>query len=335
MIDVRRPAIRSLSACLVAAVALTGCASGRTGARVASPSASTAVSTPAGATGAAAPSVLLGEVQRELSAMKSTHYQHTTAVDETAGKFFYDCSGMVDYALGRVLPSDAVALPTSTSKRPLAGDIEGFLHSATGQPVAGWQGVTRVDQLGPGDLVAWQATEDSTTGDTGHVMVVLVAPTLNAARNGEWLVQVADSTVSPMHSTAATVVRRVWVRERSGWPATPTTHRSRSIGRAGFPNTPSPPRSRSAGLFDLGVAAVANPGGGVSRLCRITGSRWKTVPVGNLRHRGTRHLRMTDLRLVSGVSARVCTPTRRKPWQYVVARRPWGSWPPRLPSWRG
>lgn len=197
MIDVRRQAIKSLSACLVAALALTGCASGRTGARVASPPASTAASAPAGVTGAAAPSVLLGEVQRELSAMKSTHYQHTTAVDEAAGKFFYDCSGMVDYALGRVLPGDAKALPTSTSKRPLAGDIERFLHSAAGQSVAGWQGVTRVDQLGPGDLVAWLATEDSTTGDTGHVMVVLAAPTANAARDGEWLVQVADSTISP------------------------------------------------------------------------------------------------------------------------------------------
>ena len=251
MIDVRRQAITPLSAWLMAALALTGCASGRTGTRVASPPASTPATSQAGATGATAPSVLLGEVQRELSAMKSTHYQHTTAVDETAGKFFYDCSGMVDYALGRVLPSDAKALPTSTSKRPLAGDIEQFLHSATGQPVAGWQGVTRVDQLGPGDLVAWQATEDSTTGDTGHVMVVLAAPTLNAARSGEWLVQVADSTVSPTHSTAATVVRRGWVPERSGWPSTPTTHRPPSIGRAGFPNTPSPPRSRSAGLSNL------------------------------------------------------------------------------------
>jgi hypothetical protein len=57
--------------------------------------------------------------------------------------------------------------------------------------------LTRVDALGPGDVVAWQATEDSRTGDTGHVMVVLDAPTPNSGRAAEWLVRVADSTLSP------------------------------------------------------------------------------------------------------------------------------------------
>lgn len=149
---------------------------------------------PTAATGAAA---LYNEAQRELSAMKKTHYQHTTAVDEAIGKFDYDCSGFIDYALGRVLPNAAKALPTSTSHRALAGDIEQFLHKAQSQPQMGWQGLSRVDQLGPGDLVSWLATEDSTTGDTGHVMIVLSAPTLNTARKGEWLVKVADSTLSP------------------------------------------------------------------------------------------------------------------------------------------
>jgi len=197
MIEVRPQAIKALSVCLVlAGLVFTGCASGRTGPHAASSASSPPSSAPAGASGAG-PEKLLGEVQRELSAMKETHYQHTTSVDEAVGKFFYDCSGMVDYALGRVLPDDAKALPTSTSKRPLAGDIERYLHSAVGQSVPGWQGLTRVDNLGPGDLIAWQATEDSTTGDTGHVMVVLAAPKPNSARNSEWLAQVADSTVSP------------------------------------------------------------------------------------------------------------------------------------------
>ena len=54
--------------------------------------------------------------------MRTTHYQHKTEVDEASGTFFYDCSGLLDYALGRVLPTAASALPTSTSARPLAGD---------------------------------------------------------------------------------------------------------------------------------------------------------------------------------------------------------------------
>jgi hypothetical protein len=176
---------------LLAGLVGTGCAHGHTRPAAVSPSSSPAAS------GAAGAALLLGEVQRELSAVKKTHYQHTTAVDEAIGKFYYDCSGMVDYALDRVLARDAQELPTSTSKRPLAGDIERFLHNAIGQPAQGWQAVPRVDQLGAGDLVAWLVTEDSTTGDTGHVMVVLGAPKPNASRNSEWLVQVADSTLSP------------------------------------------------------------------------------------------------------------------------------------------
>jgi hypothetical protein len=189
-----RRAAALVASVLLAGLVGTGCAHGHTRPAAVSPSVSPSNSATTGAAGAA---LLLGEVQRELAAMKKTHYQHTTAVDEAIGKFDYDCSGMVDYALDRVLARDAQALPTSTSRRPLAGDIERFLHNTIDRPAQGWRAVTRVDQLGPGDLVAWLVTEDSTTGDTGHVMVVLDAPRSNATRNGEWLVQVADSTLSP------------------------------------------------------------------------------------------------------------------------------------------
>jgi cell wall-associated NlpC family hydrolase len=175
----------------LAGTALGGCASGGP----AGPG-STATSAGARAT-AAAPAPLVGEVDRELAAMRVTRYQHSTRVDEASGTYFYDCSGLVDYALRRVLPADAAALPTSTSARPLAGDIERYLHGGLAGPIDGWQAIARVDGLRPGDVVTWLATEDSKTGDTGHVMVVLAAATPNPARPGEWLVQVADSTLNP------------------------------------------------------------------------------------------------------------------------------------------
>jgi hypothetical protein len=128
--------------------------------------------------------------------MRVTRYQHTTSVDESSGSYFYDCSGLLDYAVGRVRPADLKPIP-HTGARPLAGDIEGYLHRGMTGPVEGWQALARVDALSPGDVVAWQATEDSKTGDTGHVMVVLEAPTQNSARAPEWLVRVADSTLSP------------------------------------------------------------------------------------------------------------------------------------------
>lgn len=182
---------------ILAALAAAGCA----GSEQTTPAALTTPAAPAPAharvTQIAGAAMLIGEVQRELAAMRVTHYQHTTKVDAASGTFFYDCSGLLDYAIGRARPADAQALPTSTKARPLAGDIEGYLHRGLTHPVQGWQALTRVDELGAGDVIAWQATEDSTTGDTGHVMIVRGAPTRNLARPGEWLVRVADSTMNP------------------------------------------------------------------------------------------------------------------------------------------
>jgi hypothetical protein len=180
---------------VLATLAAAGCSGGKP--RHASSTASP--TPPPGTTNAAAEpgsAALVEEVQRELNAMRATHYQHTTSVDENNGSYFYDCSGLLDYAVGRVRPADLKPIP-HTGARPLAGDIEGYLHRGLTAPIEGWQALARVDALGPGDVVAWQATEDSRTGDTGHVMVVLEAPTRNSARAAEWLVRVADSTLSP------------------------------------------------------------------------------------------------------------------------------------------
>lgn len=126
--------------CWLALGALCGCGHGSGGGTSAATK-PTAGSLPASAGGAAA---LLGAVRWELAAMRTTRYQHKTEVDEAGGAFFYDCSGLLDYALGRVLP-------TSTSTRPLAADIEHYLRGGLAAPVGGWQALGRVDALQPGD----------------------------------------------------------------------------------------------------------------------------------------------------------------------------------------
>ena len=184
-----------LTALLALALATAGCADSKPNNPPAatSPTPPPANTNPAAGSGAAA---LVEEVERELNAMRVTRYQHTTAVDEGSGSYFYDCSGLLDYAMGRVRPADLTPVP-HIKARPLAADIEGYLHRGLTGPIEGWQALARVDALGPGDVVAWQATEDSTTGDTGHVMVVLAGPTQNSARAAEWLLRVADSTLNP------------------------------------------------------------------------------------------------------------------------------------------
>ena len=183
------------TALLALALATAGCADSKPS----NPPAATSPTPPPANTNRAAGSgaaALVEEVERELNAMRVTRYQHTTAVDEGRGSYFYDCSGLLDYAMGRVRPADLTPVP-HIKARPLAADIEGYLHRGLTGPIEGWQALARVDALGPGDVVAWQATEDSTTGDTGHVMVVLAGPTQNSARAAEWLLRVADSTLNP------------------------------------------------------------------------------------------------------------------------------------------
>ncbi|HEY1971982.1 MAG TPA: hypothetical protein VGH89_28765 [Pseudonocardia sp.] len=143
------------------------------------------------------PGPLLGEVRRELSLARHTRYQHTTEVNEQTGTFDYDCSGFVDYALRRVDPAAYRALPVSTT-RPLAQDIVNQIRGATHSAKAGpWHQVPTVRELRPGDLLSWLTPRDSDSDNTGHVMVVLATPTRSPRAGNEWLVRVADSTMSP------------------------------------------------------------------------------------------------------------------------------------------
>jgi hypothetical protein len=139
-------------------------------------------------------SALLTEVGRELAEAKVTRYQHDTQVDRANGRFFYDCSGFVDYALGVTRPAALRELPsTASAGRPLAQDYVRHLR----QPGRAWQTVPSVPELRPGDVIAWLKTEDSASRDTGHVMVVLERPVPAPGRPGGWLIRVADSTRDP------------------------------------------------------------------------------------------------------------------------------------------
>jgi hypothetical protein len=134
--------------------------------------------------------LFLDEVRRVMSAAKTTRYSHVFVIDETAGTFQLDCSGFVDYALSRSAPAALAALPRSPPKhmRPRAEDyVKAFRSGASS-----WRSVARASDLQPGDVVAWLRPADSTSKNTGHVMVVNAAP--RALGANEWAVPIADST---------------------------------------------------------------------------------------------------------------------------------------------
>ena len=130
--------------------------------------------------------------------MKQSAYQHRTAVDEARGRFEYDCSGFVTYALRRTLPEVAAEVRAAAGRRPLAEDYFALVDSAHPRRAdSHLRPIARVHDLRPGDLIAWLRPPDKASKDTGHLMVVLSAPTRSPDRPDELLIAVADSSKTP------------------------------------------------------------------------------------------------------------------------------------------
>jgi hypothetical protein len=144
-------------------------------------------------------SLLLNEGERELSLMRTSTYQHQTDVDEASGRFNYDCSGFLDYALQKVSPLAYAQLPISKpkSRRPLAQDFYNLFSSRTTRSSSHWQHIRKLNNVRAGDIIAWLRPIDSDSNNTGHVMLIKAEPRLNPQRNDEMLISVIDSTSSP------------------------------------------------------------------------------------------------------------------------------------------
>jgi hypothetical protein len=147
----------------------------------------------------AASAALLAEVDRELHDMKSSTYSHHTHVDEPSGSFAYDCSGFLAYALSRAVPDALAAVQATTPRRPRSADYVVFLGSipADGSVKGRWQRLGRVQDLVPGDVIAWLKPADSHSTNTGHTMIVHGPVTASPATPGAFIVPIADSTARP------------------------------------------------------------------------------------------------------------------------------------------
>ena len=142
---------------------------------------------------------LLREGQREVAALRASRYDHRTSVDEAQGRFDFDCSGFLDYTLGRVDPEALARLPITSKfkKRSLAQDYFHFFDELPESGQTPWKPVHLARNLKPGDIVAWLKAADSDSHNTGHVMLVREHAYPNPERPEEILVPILDSTMSP------------------------------------------------------------------------------------------------------------------------------------------
>lgn len=138
---------------------------------------------------------LFAEAQRQLHGMRSTRYSHAISIDERAGRFDYDCSGFVGYALAQVNGAALLEVRNQPGKRPLAKDFEAFFSKLSVLGSNHWVAVRTVDALAQGDVIAWRRPASSQSRNTGHVMVVAAAALQRAP--GEFVVPIVDSTAVP------------------------------------------------------------------------------------------------------------------------------------------
>lgn len=154
---------------------------------------------------AAANSPLLHEGRRILLNAKDKAYTHTTHVVEGKGIFHFDCSGFIDYALGRAVPERYTELVAATKalseespSRPLAKHFVRFIEALETGELSNdrWLPVTKATSLRPGDILSWLMPEDIESKNTGHVMLVRSVPRWSPFRKGELAVDIIDSTAS-------------------------------------------------------------------------------------------------------------------------------------------
>jgi hypothetical protein len=140
-----------------------------------------------------------GPVMRVLGRMAETltesEYTHGFRVNERAGVYAFDCSGMAHWVLRRAAPRAAAASARGLPGRPLARDYQRRIARIPfGASAGGWRRVQRVDEARPGDMLAWIKPELVKSQNTGHVAFVLRAPQAVPGIPGAFLVRIADST---------------------------------------------------------------------------------------------------------------------------------------------
>jgi hypothetical protein len=116
-----------------------------------------------------------GEALRILENTQHTKYQHDIFIDEAMGIYNVDCSGFVNYILGRVAPAHLDLIPThGTESRLLAQDYHTFFSSLPIETTDGWRQILYLPDVQRGDMIAWPLPPPNP--DTGHVFVVAADP---------------------------------------------------------------------------------------------------------------------------------------------------------------
>jgi hypothetical protein len=138
----------------------------------------------------------------QFNGMKCTEYTHHFR-ESPPDFFYYDCVGFTGYTVRVSDPlawRSVMAVVGLHSYRvvPTPMAFTTFFGGLTATPQPGWQSVTSIQDIRPGDVLAWQPAYSDGSPDSqgvGHSVLPLVAPRAIPGSNGQrWEVVVMDST---------------------------------------------------------------------------------------------------------------------------------------------
>lgn len=116
----------------------------------------------------------------------NNHYAHTSGkaddqvdVESDSVSSCTDCSGFISYVLKSTAKKHyEMVVDFCSGKRPRANNYADYFAQLASQPAAGWQSIASINDLKPGDLIAWVSPhyEEYHQGNSGHVMMVSGSP---------------------------------------------------------------------------------------------------------------------------------------------------------------
>ena len=141
----------------------------------------------------------LNPVMRRLgsvaSSLEESEYTYGFSVNEKKGVYRFDCSGMAQWVLRKATPVAAITIGHGLTPRPLARDFQRRIARVPAdRERGGWQRITKIRDLLPGDVVAWIKPAEIDSPNTGHVAFIVLPPVLAPGYDNAYLVRIADST---------------------------------------------------------------------------------------------------------------------------------------------
>lgn len=151
---------------------------------------------------------LLAQAITTYQTMTSTRYDHQYTINPTAGIYYWDCIGFVNWALAQATPNAHAAFHTTMNVPKGSGHVGLWAQFLSGNPGPSWSVLSSVTQLSggevmilPGEIVnGGQVVYGSAPGGVGYPghATIVAGPALPLS-DGSYAIFVYDSTGLPGH----------------------------------------------------------------------------------------------------------------------------------------